>query len=66
MSALIRSVVVVLLLGVAAVAVLGYVKATGLKSQPDPGALETRVARAVRASLFRGHQEHAESGRALE
>jgi mono/diheme cytochrome c family protein len=28
---------------------LAYVRVTGLKSQPEPGALETRVARAVRS-----------------
>ena len=38
-----------LLAGVATAAGLTYVKMTGLRSQPDPGALETRVARSIRA-----------------
>jgi mono/diheme cytochrome c family protein len=38
-----------LLAGVATTAGLTYVKVTGLRSQPDPGALETRVARSIRA-----------------
>jgi mono/diheme cytochrome c family protein len=39
----------VLLLLLAAAGGVAYVKATGLRAQPDPGALETRVARAARA-----------------
>ena len=39
----------VVLLAVVAVAVgIAYVRATGLRGQPEPGPLETRVARAVR------------------
>ena len=30
-------------------ALLAYVRGTGLKSQPEPGALETRMARAIRS-----------------
>lgn len=36
-------------LAVMAIGGLGYVIATGLRAQPHPGSLETRVARAVRA-----------------
>lgn len=50
MSVLIRVVIAVALMAAAAAAgAMAYVKVTGLKSQPDPGALETRLARAVRA-----------------
>ncbi len=50
MGALIRVVVVVLLMAaVTAAAALTYVRSTGLKSQPEPGGLETRLARAIRA-----------------
>lgn len=50
MTILIRVAFVVLLMAaVTAGGALTYVKTTGLKSQPDPGALETRVARALRA-----------------
>ena len=50
MFALIRLLFVALLqLCVVAAGGFGYVKTTGLKAQPDPGVLETRVARAVRA-----------------
>jgi mono/diheme cytochrome c family protein len=51
MSVLTRLVfVVALMAAVAAAGALAYVRITGLKSQPDPGALETRVARALRAT----------------
>ena len=38
-----------LLAGAASAAGLAYVRVTGLRSQPDPGALETRLARFIRA-----------------
>jgi len=43
-----------LLLVVAGGLGLAYVKLTGLRSQPDPGALETRLARRVRALAVPG------------
>lgn len=50
MATLVRAVfVAVLVTAVAMAGALTYVKTTGLKSQPTPGALETRVARALRA-----------------
>ena len=50
MRALIRFAIAALLIGVAgALAGLVYVKTTGLRGQPQPGAVETRVARAVRS-----------------
>src|SRR4051812_31805447 len=33
---------------------LAYVKSTGLRGQPEPGAIETRLARAVRAFAIPG------------
>jgi hypothetical protein len=50
MRALIRFAVSALLLGViAAVAGFAYLRTTGLRGQPEPGVIETRVARAVRS-----------------
>ena len=44
----------VLLAAVAGVGGLVYVKTTGLRAQPKPGGIETRVARAVRALAVPG------------
>jgi len=40
---------IVLLAALAAAGAVSYVKITGLRAQPDPGPIETRVARAIRA-----------------
>ena len=55
MRAAVRIVVAALLI-VAAIALAGlvYVKSTGLRGQPEPGALETRVARAIRGLAIPG------------
>jgi mono/diheme cytochrome c family protein len=50
MRAIVRLVVAALLVAAALVVVgLAYVMVTGLSSQPEPGVIETRVARSVRA-----------------
>src|SRR3954467_10853090 len=45
---------VLLAVAVMVVAGLVYVKSTGLRGQPEPRALETRVARAIRAFAIAG------------
>jgi mono/diheme cytochrome c family protein len=42
-------VAVIVLLAIAAAGAVTYVRQTGLRGQPEPGAMETRVARSVRA-----------------
>ncbi len=48
--------VVALLVAVAAVAALGYVRTTGLRARATPGAIETRLARSVRSVAISGDQ----------
>ncbi len=48
--------VVALLVAVAAVAALGYVRTTGLRARATPGAIETRLARSVRSFAISGDQ----------
>src|SRR6476660_5320445 len=55
MRAAVRGVAAALLVAaVAALAGLVYVKRTGLRGQPEPGAIETRVARAIRGLAIPG------------
>ena len=59
MSSIVRLLTVaVILVGLASAAALWYVRHTGLSARPQPGAMETTVARAVRGQQASWHLVH--------
>ena len=52
---------VVAVVAVVAIGLLGYVRATGLRARVTPGALETRVARAVRSFAVPGSERQRQN-----
>ena len=58
MRGLVRTVLTLLVLAVAGgVGALAYVKTTGLRGQPEPGVLETLVARTIRSFAVPAHMK---------